>query len=328
VFVGIRNGVTSVQGLVSLLNAGVTLFVVDTAKHAVVFHPKVYAAWNINRARIIVGSANLTFPGLHNSIEASADIRLDLGCPEDKKALEKFTKLMLGFPTKHPDNVFRLNSVRDAVSLLREGRVEDERVSRKPSLVTRRGTVESKRTPSIGLPYVRPPRKAGTRKQIRGLTRGKATKASSALSMPLGPFLWEKIELSLRDIQLPRPPTKPTGHISLTQARFRVGSNYIDKTSYFRQTAFAGCGWVTDPKDPAKETASAKFVLIVAGLDYGTFTLKLSHKPEWESGQGNYTTAIHWGKAKPVIQDENLLGRNLKLYGPIKRGEPYTIVID
>src|ERR1700730_9098978 len=41
-FVGIRNAITSRQGLIRLLELGVNLFVVDTGSPNILFHPKLY----------------------------------------------------------------------------------------------------------------------------------------------------------------------------------------------------------------------------------------------------------------------------------------------
>jgi len=83
-FVGIRNGVTSVQGLRRLLDLGVRVVVVDTASRATIFHPKVFLAERQTSASLIIGSANLTFSGLHNNVEAGALLDLDLSQTDDK----------------------------------------------------------------------------------------------------------------------------------------------------------------------------------------------------------------------------------------------------
>ena len=71
ILTGIRNGITSVQGLRKSLEIGCTTYVVDTGSRAVLFHPKVYVSRNADEARLVVGSANLTYGGLNSNIEAS-----------------------------------------------------------------------------------------------------------------------------------------------------------------------------------------------------------------------------------------------------------------
>ena len=107
-----------------------------------------------------------------------------------------------------------------------------------------------------------------------------------------------------------------------------MGGSRIDQTTYFRNDIFASLNWTVDPGDPGKENAFVEFSLAIEGVYVGDFTLKLSHKPAWEAGQGNYTTHIHWGDATEHIQKKELIGRSLKLYEPALPGNPYIIEID
>lgn len=63
ILAGIRNGITSAQGLRRSLEIGCTTYAVDTGSRNVIFHPKIYFSRNDNEARLIVGSANLTIGG-------------------------------------------------------------------------------------------------------------------------------------------------------------------------------------------------------------------------------------------------------------------------
>ena len=83
VFAGVRNGITSRQSLQQLLETGAQLFAVDTGTTGVTYHPKLYLASSATGACLIVGSANLTVGGLHNNIEASLEVQLDLTNPSD-----------------------------------------------------------------------------------------------------------------------------------------------------------------------------------------------------------------------------------------------------
>ncbi|MCU0645609.1 MAG: phospholipase D family protein [bacterium] len=77
-YVGIRNGITSIQGLIALLKSGITIHVIDTGSLSILYHPKIYCAFNDSNALTLIGSTNLTFPGLVNNIESSALIDLNL----------------------------------------------------------------------------------------------------------------------------------------------------------------------------------------------------------------------------------------------------------
>src|SRR5439155_25227165 len=77
IFVGIRNGATSCQGLARLHRVVNELYTVDTGSRTVIFHPKLYLVRGRERARLIIGSANLTLAGLHYNIEAGMLLDFD-----------------------------------------------------------------------------------------------------------------------------------------------------------------------------------------------------------------------------------------------------------
>ena len=82
VVTGIRNGITSAQGLKRCLEIGCRTYAVDTGSRAVLFHPKIYLSRNASEARLIVGSANLTHGGLNSNVEASILLKVARDEPE------------------------------------------------------------------------------------------------------------------------------------------------------------------------------------------------------------------------------------------------------
>jgi hypothetical protein len=78
VFAGIRNDTTSYQGLARLHGIVRQLYTVDTGSRTVIFHPKLYLVRAVERARLVIGSANLTVAGLNNNIEAGMLLDFDL----------------------------------------------------------------------------------------------------------------------------------------------------------------------------------------------------------------------------------------------------------
>ena len=89
VFAGIRNDITSHQGLAALLPLAQALYVVDTGSRQILFHPKLYLVRGATRARLVIGSANLTLGGLNNNIEAGMLLDFDLAAPTDKATVER-----------------------------------------------------------------------------------------------------------------------------------------------------------------------------------------------------------------------------------------------
>jgi HKD family nuclease len=88
VFAGIRNDLTSIQAVKRLLALNVQLYAVDTATRRSIYHPKLYVVANETEARVVVGSANLTFGGMYNNIEISALMNLDCSNKDDAKFLD------------------------------------------------------------------------------------------------------------------------------------------------------------------------------------------------------------------------------------------------
>lgn len=328
VFVGVRNGSTTAQGLISLLRTGASVYGVDTGFAGAIFHPKFYAAVFAQSAQVIIGSANLTFAGTNNNIEASALLTLDLGNDGDKDFLDKLVSGLDSLESNFPLNCYRIRSVRQIVSLMNEGVLEDERVAREETgpQPGRKAASKASIVPRIGLGFKSPPRRSGSPKTRNPLAAVTAT-VGAPVASPIGLLVWEKPNLPQGDLQL-----LTQGHVSgvlrLTQARFQVAGRTIDQTTYFRQTIFGSQTWTPDSADPGKETANAEFDLIIGSVFVGTFDLKLSHKPAWEAGQGNYTTGLHWGDAGPYIRRQELVGRTLRLYRPSAAGMPFAIEID
>jgi len=126
-FIGVRNGSTTAQALAALLRLGVALYAVDTATRSRIFHPKLFLAKGAVRARAIIGSANLTHPGLHNNIEAGADLELDLSDQSDSDFVDGFLNGFQDLVANHPLHCFPITSGRQIVDLMKQGLLEDER---------------------------------------------------------------------------------------------------------------------------------------------------------------------------------------------------------
>ena len=136
--VGIRNGITSSQGIRRLLSAGVTVYAVDTGSSIQIFHPKTLVAINSrdNKADVMIGSANFTPGGFLRNIENSVFLELDLNDTDDKEFLDSFfsgyNHLLKDYTD---DNVILVDSNTVVLDLLNEGRIIDETTAPKISSV-------------------------------------------------------------------------------------------------------------------------------------------------------------------------------------------------
>ncbi len=126
ILVGIRNGITSRQGLEAILELSCSVYAVDTGRRQLVFHPKIYMSHNSNEARLVVGSANLTRGGLCENIEASVILDLELDNPDDRDLFMDLEKQIDGMIAEYPENVLLISSRSDIARLLDTGQVIDE----------------------------------------------------------------------------------------------------------------------------------------------------------------------------------------------------------
>ncbi len=126
VFAGIRNDATSYQGLARLHGIVSDLYTVDTGSRTLIFHPKLYLARGIQRARLLVGSANLTVSGLNNNIEAGLLLDLDLTDAADKALIDRVEQLFSASVDEYPNHIVRACSIATLDELLASGLLVDE----------------------------------------------------------------------------------------------------------------------------------------------------------------------------------------------------------
>ncbi len=131
ILAGIRNGITSSQGLEACLELGCAVYVVDTGSQQLIFHPKIYLSRNSTEARLVAGSANLTRAGLCDNIEASLLLDLKLNNRDDSNLICELEKQVDGMIEEYPKNVIRISSSSDIKMLLDTDRVIDEARARK-----------------------------------------------------------------------------------------------------------------------------------------------------------------------------------------------------
>ena len=143
IITGIRNGITSAQGLRRSLEIGCRTYAVDTGSRMIFFHPKVYLSRNANEARLIVGSANLTHGGLNSNIEASILFKVARDEPEWMSLVMEMERKIDGMIAEYPEHVFVIPDDAAIERLLVSGRVVDE------SIVPGPATSGSSRRPDI-----------------------------------------------------------------------------------------------------------------------------------------------------------------------------------
>jgi len=331
--VGIRNDITSVQAVRKLLDLKVKVLAFDTASRSTLFHPKMFLSVGAAEALAVVGSANVTFSGLHNNIEVGTLIRLDPANDADAKFLKDCLDSVDDLPGRFPDHVFQIKTAAAANTLFDEGRLTDEEViiAKPPTSSVRKG--DRDKLKPIKLPRFSSPARA---KRV-GASRKTATKrrAPAVAPTPISAskasdfvLVWESNPLKERDLNI---PTGASTHATGSMLWKKGATEDIDQRHFFRDEVFAGLTWTHDAKLPHYERSEADFTIVIKGLNYGTFKLKLSHNTSKTSKsykQNNAMTSVSWGAAVAIIGKRDLLGRLMTLYRNGKTPPGFLIEID
>ena len=107
----------------------------------------------------------------------------------------------------------------------------------------------------------------------------------------------------------------------------------IDQRHFFRDEVFADLNWQFDASARTRhiERAEARFQLVIRNVNYGIFTLRLSHNSRTDTisyEQSNSMTQLHWGEVRPIVAREDLLDRTMYLYRDSADTELFVLEID
>jgi hypothetical protein len=127
-------------------------------------------------------------------------------------------------------------------------------------------------------------------------------------------LLWNSKDLTQRDLSIPTGSnTNPTGSMLFKKADYD-----IDQRHYFKDIVFSTLSWVPDSNSAYRHLlrAECNFKVIILGIDYGIYKLKLSHNSKTNTPtyrQNNAMTQVHWGDIKHLVANRELLGKKLYL---------------
>jgi hypothetical protein len=317
VFAGIRNDITSWQGLARLHELGLELYTVDTGSRNVIFHPKLYLVRNPDHARVIVGSANLTLGGLNNNIEAGMLLGFDLGDSDDKAVVDGIENQLAVLPTEYPGHVVRVTTTAQLDALLTSGRLVDEMAlpPPHPSTAARSGAGDTVTRIQLKVAPLRKglrPRAAvAPPPAVVEVTAAGLAPATIGIEFEL---VWQSKALTRRDLTIPTAAgTHATGSINLDKGLLEEA---VDQRHYFRDEVFENLAW-TPTRRGSVEEAYAKFQLVLKGVSYGEFDLRIGHSTDTTSRtylQSNAMTRLSWGPMREYIAREDLIRRTLTLY--------------
>lgn len=328
-FVGIRNDVTSAQALKLLLPLVDRLYYVDTGSRRRIFHPKIYLGRSAKSATVLIGSANLTTGGLWNNVEASLRLR---AAHTDKRlaaAVREIERALDALPHDYPEHVKLIRAEKEIDELLSAGRVVDESIAATPTPRARAEKPETDTVPRMPLPlHLRFPKTKPAAVNPAGpAMKGAPPKSPAKRNNEL---VWESNPLTERDLNVPTGPnTARTGSMLFNKGQL----SDIDQRHYFRDEVFSDLKWAPDVSPTKKhlERAEADFRLIVRNVDYGKFSLRLTHNSDASSKaylQSNAMTQVHWEPVAKLIRQRGLLKRTLYLYRSRSQPRNFTIEID
>lgn len=332
-FVGIDQKGTSKEALESLLKLDIGASVYYT-RSPIIFHPKIYIFEGKNRCRIIVGSSNLTEPGLFKNVESSVAMDFVRPDKEGEAVLDKIHDYYKTFFNGECKNAHRLTA-KLIEELFEVGIIPNEAERRElQSAVSSKKEPKNEEAVEKMKALFAPVR---IQKTISGFRPKRITpierevEKPETLTMPpseddlwasRGRLVWSKTNLPGSDVQKPpQSGSAPTGGLRMTKSGWR-----IDWTKYFRETLFGGFTW--KQATSKTEVTEVLFDIKILGRYVGQHRLEIRHKPSGEAEQGNYTTLLSWGSVGRIIRDSNLIGKELRLYAP-QNGtqEPFFIEI-
>lgn len=339
VWVGVRNDITSWQGLSALLPLVRELYIVDTGIRHRIFHPKVYLSIGDTEARLAVGSANLTTGGLSQNIEASVLLQLDLEDADHAKVVSDFEALLASLAREFPAHVRRIRRLAELDELLKAGIIVDETANYAPRPATSRDMSARTEDPTPrmslnGGPF--PPRRARVAAPARpGAGRVRTPAMAGAILLPTGgarpsgfELIWQSGSLTRRDLNIPiGTNTNETGSMLFKKGEWEG----IDQKHYFFDEAFNALAWMPDSRRPHILRADAEVELIIKNISYGVHTLRLTHNSATTSRsyqQNNSMTQVSWGVVKPYVARPDLLDRKLYLYRNMPDPTRFIIEID
>ncbi len=316
---GIDRKGTSKEALEELLNLDINAFVFyqSGGNSKPIFHPKIYLFEGKNQSELIIGSSNLTASGLFSNIEASILISIDNNLDEDKKIITELKHYFKGiFDYTDPNLKSLTKELIEQLDyenfLLTE---EERKAAQEKNEIGERKENEnmiSKIFPKRLSSKV-PNEFRGTRlKPIIGIVANK--EKIDLESEPLE-LLWESGPLTERDLNIPKGTnTNPTGSMLFKKGETKG----IDQRHYFRDEVFSNLSWTNENNinTPHLERAKASFIIIIGGINHGSFNLTITHNTNTTSRsyqQKNSMTSISWGDAKKIIAREELIGKSAKL---------------
>ncbi|MDH3009265.1 phospholipase D family protein [Gordonia alkanivorans] len=310
--VGISEGGATRQGLelaLALCDRVEVFF--DSAGRT--FHPKVYLSRSASRARIFVGSNNLTAGGVFRNYEAG--LVLDT-VPTDHMVtqVEEWIHLL----RSDAECCVELTpETLEAVVASELYRIGDEDVRRQSA-----GNSAVGSTPGAVFGVSRTRKKGPRGKQGETATPAQSATAAVAISGEVVRRWSKKLKRSDAQQLGPSAGTNLTGALRLT-----MSGHEIDQTTYFRYEFFGLETWHADVDKPNVDYTEVPVEVFVLGDALGVMTFRVDHDVSREAGQGNFTTVLKWGPMNALLRQTSYVDNWVTLEA-LTSGYRLSIVAD
>lgn len=291
VLVGSNDGTTTradVEGLLSLSgpsrkNRRIGVVSFDSGY----FHPKtIHISHADGSTAAYVGSANLTESGIA-SLHVEAGVLLDSREHDDPAVLQEIARAIDWWFQEVRDGLTIVHASADLDPLVKDGVLDVPGPSGPPRPAPSAVSGAKKRRGFVLRYLLRLPAgppSAGTKSSPSkpGLP---APSSAGTLTMPAR---WSK-RLTSSDAQR-KPSGNQRGSITLVRSGYA-----IDAQKYFRYDFFANAAWTAGRTQTgeSREAVIVPFDVIFLGKKLGVRQIMITHAPNRESGQANYTSLLH-----------------------------------
>jgi hypothetical protein len=253
------------------------------------FHPKtVHVLRGDKSAAAYVGSANLTTSGVA-SLHVEAGLLLDTRERDDPDIIAQIAGAVdwwFGGKRRALSVVRKLSDLRPLVKC----RILDVPRTPPPARLRVHGsavtTASTRLSPLLRLPKV---------------PTGTGAPSLPASAIPQQPDRWSK-QLTRSDAQR-KAAGNQRGSITLVQAGYQINAQ-----AYFRNEFFKTAIWKHDLTSTRedRETAIVPFQVDFLGRDLGVLKIMVTHAPNREASQSNYTSLLHLGPLAPHFAEQNV----------------------
>jgi len=332
--VGVDQEGTSKKALIEINELGINSYIFYQ-KESPIFHPKIYLFEGENDTTLIVGSSNLTARGFFGNIESSLMVEFKNDNVDGIKLLKEvkdYYSTLFDFSDR---NLFKISPeminkfVLEGIVPTRKVWQEKHKKNTSNRIPKEENDLEIPKRPTVKIPSIFKGRYKSNKTVSKLINELEIKNDFEFENADNNQALWESGPLKERDLNIPKGEnTNPTGSMLFKKGTLKD----INTRHYFRDEVFQTLDWSFDtrPNRTHIERATANIKIVIAGIDYGIFTLSISHNTNSEHLEEvkQPATQLHWGDAKYLIAQDELIGKTAILYKVVTVADAFTLIIE